>query len=108
MTSSHRSTPVSRCQGPAWCTTDHSQARHPDDDEHRSDGVAIELTLRSSSGEERMRMLEIGLLQRQTDIEPWLVIDDGRDIHHEMTLSSARRALGLVRTDAPMRDALRL
>lgn len=108
MTSSHRPTAVSRCQGPVWCTTDHSQALDADDDEHRNDGVAIELTLRSSSGEERVRMLEIGLLQRQSDIEPWLVIDDGREVHHEMTLSSVRRVLRLVRTDATLRDALQL
>ncbi len=108
MTPVHRSSPAPRCPGPEWCTTDHSRAEHPDDDEHRSDGVAVELTLRSSSGDEYTRLVEVGLLQRQSDIEPWLVIDDGLDVHHEVTLSSVRRALGLIRTDAPTRDALTL
>lgn len=108
MTSPRGSRGFSDCHGLPWCTTDHTHPRHPDDDDHRSDGLAVYLTSRSSTGEETTRMVELGLLQRQSDAEPWLVIDDGGDIHSEVTLASARRIVGVLREDDAMRRALGL
>jgi hypothetical protein len=94
--------PATRCALP-WCTTPHGFTTHPDDEDHRSAGVLVPVTVRDAAGP-RETEIEVGLLRRRTDADTWLVLEDGAGVHLELTLASARRLRDVVRTD----DVLKL
>jgi hypothetical protein len=89
----------------SWCTTLHGQTSHADDEDHRSDGLLLPGVTRhggvaSESG------VEVGILQRQSDDEPWLVIESSGGVHLEITLATARRIARAVGDDDTLGPAL--
>lgn len=92
----------------AWCSTPHDSLHHPDDDDHRSTGIHLRLTVRGpgSSASRREAEVEVGLLRRTTDSDTWLVIEDGARVHLEITLDSARRLAAAIRDDPMLRAAV--
>lgn len=91
-----------------WCSTDHSSLAHPDDDDHRSVGLAVTAEVRDGRSGTISSTVEIGLLQRTADIEPWFVIEDGDGVHLEVTLDSARRMIHQALRNDDIRSALGL
>jgi hypothetical protein len=93
---------------PDWCTSEHGATLHPDDEDHRSSGVAVPLTVRTagSAGVAAETDAEIGLLRRRSDSTNWLVIEDGANLHVELTLDSARRLVAAVSQDPVLRAAI--
>ncbi|WP_336630995.1 MULTISPECIES: hypothetical protein [unclassified Microbacterium] len=89
-----------------WCVTAHGETSHPDDEDHRSAGLGVAVHTRSRAGRGHRTIAEVGLLQRRTDPEVWLVIEDGAGLHAEVTLESARRIVRAVAADPVLRDAL--
>ncbi|MDQ1137897.1 hypothetical protein QE410_002696 [Microbacterium sp. SORGH_AS 1204] len=75
-----------------WCVTEHGATVHPDDEDHRSVGVA--LTVRARRGEDRgggeETTLEIGALRRSDDPETWIVIETGIGVSLALTRDGAR------------------
>lgn len=100
-----RSTVAAHCAH-EWCTTPHGRTIHPDDEDHRSDGVAFEATVRDADGTVRDTELEVGLLRRHDDAGTWFVIEDGCGAHLELALDSARRLLRTMLGDAALATAL--
>ncbi len=93
---------------PIWCATPHGRTLHPDDEDHRSDGVPIRLTIPDAerSGKARTTDAEIGLLRRRGDDRTWFVVEDGDDVRFEISLDSARELLREIRSDPTLRAAL--
>ncbi len=98
---------ASRCPY-SWCTTAHGRTVHPDDEVHRSSGISFETRVRrpSDSGRGRATTLEVGLVRRDGDDAPWLVIDDGATLSAEIPLDGARALRRLFLDDATLRSAL--
>lgn len=90
----------------AWCTTAHGATAHSDDEDHRSDGIMLPATARARRSATRATEVEVGLLRRRDDDQSWLVIEDGADVHLEITLDTARALLRAIRDDAQLRAAL--
>lgn len=91
-----------------WCTTPHGATSHPDDEDHRSDGILVPIVAR---GRERgapptKTEVEMGLLRRTLDDETWFVIDDGNSVHLEVPVESARRLIRAVLGDESLRAEL--
>ncbi|MEN2740455.1 hypothetical protein ABCS02_21905 [Microbacterium sp. X-17] len=97
--------PTDPCPFP-WCTTPHGATLHPDDEDHRSDGILVPATVRGADGAEEVE-LEVGLLRRRADDQTWLVVEDGTGAHLELTLASARRLRDVVRADEALAAELR-
>lgn len=91
-----------------WCTTDHGRVLHVDDEDHRSEGIAVEVEARPPEGQARATVIEAGLLRRQSDTQTWFIVEDGRSIHQELTLDSARRLWRAVQADDTLRAAIEL
>ncbi len=89
--------------GLSWCTTSHGRTTHPDDEDHRSAGLTVRLTLRSALGV-RETEAEVGLLRRNNEHSTWLVIEDGAGLHLELGLESAVRLRAAIEAD-PVLDA---
>lgn len=91
-----------------WCVTAHGETAHPDDEDHRSAGLGVAVDTRScaDSGRGHRTIAEVGLLQRRSDPDVWLVIEDGADLRMEVTLESARRLVRAITTDPVLSDAL--
>ena len=98
---------TSRCTLP-WCTTSHGGTIHPDDEVHRSTGVAFDARVRrpADRGPGRATTLEVGVLRRPDDDAPWVVIDDGRDAAVALSIDAARALRRLIHTDPSLRSAL--
>lgn len=92
--------PAPRC-GLAWCTTDHGATLHPDDEEHRSAGIAVPIVYRHGAARsaERSTTVEIGLVKRSSDLQVWLVFDDGAGVDVEVPVAFAQRVVTAVRSD---------
>ncbi|MDQ1083000.1 MULTISPECIES: hypothetical protein [Microbacterium] len=75
-----------------WCVTAHGHTVHPDDEDHRSAGIAA--TVRARPGEARgpgdETELEIGALRRVDDTETWIVIETGIGVSLALTRDGAR------------------
>ncbi len=75
-----------------WCVTDHGATVHPDDEDHRSAGVA--LTVRARRGDARGggedTTLELGALRRADDADTWIVIETGIGVSLALTREGAR------------------
>jgi hypothetical protein len=101
--------PPAPCVFP-WCTTPHGATLHAADEDHRSDGRTVTLVRRPRGpGSAPNRSdVEVGLLRRRTDSQTWLVVEDGRDIHVEVTLDSAIDLLGALEADPAVADELGL
>jgi hypothetical protein len=101
--------PQAPCVFP-WCTTPHGETLHAADEDHRSDGRSVTLTRRRrGAGTTSTRFeVEIGLLRRRTDSQTWLVVEDGRDIHVELTVESALDLLRTLAADTAVADQLGL
>jgi hypothetical protein len=52
--------------------------------------------------------VEVGLLHRRADSQTWVVVEDGRRIHVELTLESARDLLRALESDSAVADELGL
>ncbi len=91
-----------------WCTTRHGATTHPDDEDHRSAGIAMQAVARSPDATAHDTEIEVGLLHRRQDADTWLVIEDGADVHLEVTLDTARRLARALRSDARLSAALGL
>lgn len=85
-----------------WCATPHGAPVHEDDEDHRSEGWSAVITVRASgpAASEDSTEVEVGLLRRRTDSQTWLLIEDGRSVHAEVSLDSARDLLRAIRSDA--------
>lgn len=92
----------------AWCTTAHGATLHPQDEDHRSDGREVILTLhdRQSAGGVRRIAAEVGLLRRAASSQTWLVLEDGRSLDVEIAIESARDLLRALAADPPVARAL--
>ncbi|SDB85315.1 hypothetical protein SAMN05216418_0674 [Microbacterium enclense] len=75
-----------------WCVTEHGSTVHPDDEDHRSAGIA--LTVRARPGDARgvgeVTTLEIGALRRADDSDTWIVIETGIGVSLALTREGAR------------------
>lgn len=107
---------------PAWCTTAHGATLHPDDEHHRSEGVALQLVTRSHGGsrggsgdDDRSRGgsggddevdAEIGLVRDDAEGRTWVVIEGTDGFRVEVTLGSARRLVDAILSDPALADAL--
>lgn len=93
-----------------WCTTRHPAGIHPNDDDHRSSGMATPALVRrvDDAGAGTDVDLEIGLLRRRTDDQVWLVLDAGNGIGVELTLDTARRVFRSLVREETLRRALEL
>lgn len=80
-----------RCIHP-WCVTDHGAAVHPDDEDHRSAGIALSVRARRAEahgpGEETE--LEVGALRRAGEPETWIVVETGIGASLALTRDGAR------------------
>ncbi|KZE42529.1 hypothetical protein AVW09_09185 [Microbacterium sp. T32] len=67
---------TARC-GFAWCTTLHGSTVHPDDEAHRSAGIAFAARVRGvdEKGRGRDVDVEVGVLRRPDDADDWIVIE---------------------------------
>lgn len=67
---------TARC-GFAWCTTLHGSTVHPDDEAHRSAGIAFAARVRGvdEKGRGRDADVEVGVLRRPDDADDWIVIE---------------------------------
>lgn len=92
--------PTPAC-GFSWCTTDHGATLHPDDEEHRSAGVAVPVVYRRGAmrSTERQTTVEIGLVQRASDLQVWLVLDDGADVDLQIPAELAHQVVAALRSD---------
>ncbi len=74
----HPRSEVARC-GFAWCTTLHGSTVHPDDETHRSAGIAFPARVRGvhEQGRGTEADVEVGVLRRTDDADDWLVIEVG-------------------------------
>lgn len=91
-----------------WCATRHGETAHPDDEDHRSAGIAVAVEARpcGDTGRGQRTVVEVGMLQRRTDPSAWVVIEDGDGVHVEVTLDSARRLVRAIAADPALRAAL--
>ncbi|CAH0254766.1 hypothetical protein [Microbacterium sp. Bi128] len=96
-----------RC-GFAWCTTRHGETAHPDDEAHRSDGVAFSARVRAvdERGPGVDAEVEVGLLRRVTDQDTWLVIEAASGTGLALTLEGARELRRVLDGDPQVRAAL--
>ncbi|MFT4135939.1 hypothetical protein [Microbacterium sp.] len=92
--------------GHDWCATAHGTTTHPDDEDHRSHGILAPAIVRARESRWLETEVEIGLLRRRHDAECWLVIEDGADVHLEVTLDTARALVRTVLRDPALRAAL--
>ncbi|KQR21424.1 MULTISPECIES: hypothetical protein [Microbacterium] len=87
-----------RCIHP-WCVTEHGATVHPDDEDHRSTGVA--LTVRGRRAEARgpgeETELELGALRRAGEFETWIVIETGIGASLALTRDGAQLLLRRLR-----------
>ncbi|RKT36238.1 hypothetical protein DEU34_0749 [Microbacterium sp. AG1240] len=92
----------------AWCTTRHGQTTHEADEDHRSGGRSLTLTLRDGRDGAAIATadVEVGLLHRRSDSRTWLVIENGRDIRVQITAESAHDLLAAVLADPAVADEL--
>ncbi|WP_298871239.1 hypothetical protein [uncultured Microbacterium sp.] len=88
-----------------WCATDHGRTVHADDEDHRSEGVAVALRVRAaaSSGPGRLDDYEVGLLRRSADDETWLVVEAPGGVSIAMSREAARAVVHAVRVDRHLR-----
>lgn len=93
----------------AWCTTEHGRTSHPDDEAHRSVGIATPLLIRRTAepATERWTRVEIGLYRRVSDEQTWLTVDDGGEIGYDVSLLSLRAALLALADDPESLNAIR-
>lgn len=91
-----------------WCVTEHGRTLHPDDEDHRSIGVAIPLEVRRTGDPATVRtvIVEVGLYRRRTDDETWLVFDDGVDVRWDVTVGSARAVLTALEGEVAVRNEM--
>jgi len=91
-----------------WCTTRHGQTTHEADEDHRSGGRSLTLTLRDERDGAAISTaeVEVGLLRRRSDNRTWLVIEDGRDIRVHITAESVHDLLDAVLADPAVADEL--
>lgn len=96
-------------EDPPWCTTEHGCTVHPDDEDHRSDGVGVSVDVRSrrDHGATHSTHVEVGLVRRITEHRSWFVIEDGDSIHLEITIDSARRLFDAIEADPTLQSVLR-
>ncbi len=92
----------------AWCTTRHGETAHPDDEAHRSDGVAFSARARAVEGRGSGvdAEVEVGLLRRVTDHDTWLVIEAASGTGLALTLEGARELRRVLDGDPQIRAAL--
>lgn len=97
-----------RCEF-SWCTTEHGQTVHPDDEEHRSGGVALPVRVRRAgeSGAGTATVVDVGLHRGLHDDQTWLSFDDGRTVRAEVSLAAAREVLRAVLADPDLDLELR-
>ncbi|MFG6446593.1 hypothetical protein ACFXQA_15135 [Microbacterium sp. P07] len=88
---------ASRCAW-VWCTTPHGETVHEADEDHRSAGCTAFLVRRGDGAHAGIEV-EVGLLRRRTDAQTWLVVEDGRGIHVEIAVESARDLLRALSAD---------
>jgi hypothetical protein len=95
--------------GFAWCTTDHGHTTHPDDEDHRDDGIPVDLEVRDNAdaASATVRSAEVGLLRRRSDDQTWLVVDDGSGLDHAISLDSARRLVRAIARNPALARELR-
>ncbi|WP_375385416.1 hypothetical protein [uncultured Microbacterium sp.] len=95
--------------GFAWCTTEHGRTVHPDDEDHFSDGIPVELELRRMGDPATTftTTVEVGFTRRVHDTQTWLSIDDGRRVRVDVGLYSARAVLRAVLADPLLAAELR-
>ncbi len=74
-----------------WCVTEHGATVHPDDEDHRSAGVALTVRARRAEarGPGRETELELGVLRRAGESETWIVIETGIGASLALTRDSA-------------------
>ena len=89
-----------------WCATEHGRTVHADDEDHRSEGVAIAARTRAaaSRGRGRLEEWEVGLLRRSTDDETWLVVEAPRGVSVALSREAARAVFRAVRSDRHLRE----
>lgn len=92
----------------SWCATAHGRTLHPDDEAHRSAGVAFETRVRRADdrGPGRRTTIEVGVLRRPDDEGAWLVLDDGYGVSVALTTEGARELRRLLDDDADVRALL--
>jgi hypothetical protein len=96
--------PTDDCPFP-WCATPHGATLHPDDEDHRSVGLLVPVSVREA-GRTIDTEVEVGLVRRRGDAETWLVVEDGAAVHLEISLASVARVRAAVRRDPVLHDAL--
>ncbi|MEX0152177.1 DUF6907 domain-containing protein [Microbacterium sp. LMI1-1-1.1] len=91
-----------------WCVTAHGRTLHPDDETHRSAGVAFEARVRRADGRGpgRGTTVEVGVLRRPDDDGAWLVLDDGGDVSIALSAEGARELRRLLNEDDDVRSLL--
>jgi hypothetical protein len=100
--------PDGRCRY-AWCTTEHGHTSHPDDEDHRSDGLATALVGRRTGQPSTAHTMEVevGLYRRRDDDQTWLALDDGGRVRMDVSLASARALMRAVLADPVLAEELR-
>ncbi|MBB3156999.1 hypothetical protein FHS07_000683 [Microbacterium proteolyticum] len=80
-----------RCIHP-WCVTEHGVTVHPNDEDHRSAGVALTVRARRAEahGSGEATELELGALRRAGESETWIVIETGIGASLALTRDGAR------------------
>ena len=97
---------TTRCEF-TWCTTRHGDTVHPDDETHRSAGIAFTARVRGVAAIARgvEADVEVGILRRPGDTENWLVIEvAGGGI--SLSQSGAAELRRILRDDPDVREAL--
>lgn len=94
-----------RCPHP-WCTTAHGDTVHPDDEAHRSDGVAVLVVVRGPGSTAHPVEAELGVLRYPDDHESWVVLETGAEPALAVTVESARRLRDALCSDPVLRRVL--
>ncbi|MFF7681933.1 hypothetical protein ACFZA2_04155 [Microbacterium sp. NPDC007973] len=89
-----------------WCATEHGRTVHPDDEDHRSGGVAVSLRTRAATARDRghLEEWEIGLIRRSADAETWLVVEAPRGVSIALSREATRALVDAVCADRHLRD----
>jgi len=85
-----------------WCTTEHGETVHPDDETHRSAGTAFAARLRDGrvGGVGVLTDVEVGVIRRVDDDESWVALEFGGGYAVELDAAAAR-TLGRLLLDVP-------
>ncbi|MDF2664208.1 MAG: RecA-superfamily ATPase [Microbacterium sp.] len=92
----------------AWCTTDHGETVHPDDEIHRSAGTGFPARVRDGhlGSADVLRDIEVGVIRRPDDAESWVALEFGAGYAVAIDVVAARTLGRLLRDASAVAAAL--